>query len=332
MGAAWSGLLVSSTTRSRALLGAACLGVLGSVWLSYHCRLAAIGDRGGEEELPTKCQESVELQIDSAGKITDVYELEKKTLGEGSYGRVFKGRKKDTGDVFAVKTIPVTGSVQRVATEIDVLKSLDHPNIIKLKETYHNGNTVYLVMELAEGGELFDRILDLGHFPEKGAAHCLKQVLGAINYCHGLNICVRGVKPEDIMCMTKDPIDKVIVKLIDAGLWRRFQPGTPMTTKAGTPYYVAPQILAGKYDESCDLWSCGVLLYVMLCGYPPFFGETDVEVLAKVRLGNYFFNAADWKDYSQDAKNLIRMLLKMNPRDRPTAQQALDSAWLKSFA
>merc|ERR1711933_415629 len=119
---------------------------------------------------------------------------------------------------------------------------------------------------------------------------------------------------------------------IDFGLSRRFEPGVPMTTKAGTPYYVAPQVLAGKYDASCDLWSCGVVMYVLLCGYPPFYAETDAEVLAKVRLGNFSFNATDWKNVSEDAKNLIRTLLKMNPRDRYTAEQALNHVWIKNKA
>merc|ERR1719414_567387 len=111
-----------------------------------------------------------------------------------------------------------------------------------------------------------------------------------------------------------------------------FQPNQVLTTKAGTPYYVAPQVLAGKYDQLSDLWSIGVIMYVMLCGYPPFFGETDAEVLSKVRLGNFSFNAADWKNISEDAKNLIRFLLKMNPRDRYTAEQALNHEWIKNKA
>merc|ERR1712039_491697 len=105
-----------------------------------------------------------------------------------------------------------------------------------------------------------------------------------------------------------------------------------LTTKAGTPYYVAPQVLAGKYDHLSDLWSCGVIMFVLLCGYPPFYGETDADVLSKVRLGNFSFNAADWKNVSEDAKNLIRMLLKMNPRDRYTAEQALNHEWIKNKA
>jgi len=105
-----------------------------------------------------------------------------------------------------------------------------------------------------------------------------------------------------------------------------------LTTKAGTPYYVAPQVLAGKYDQASDLWSLGVVMYVLLCGYPPFYGDTDADVLAKVRLGNFSFNAADWRSISEDAKGLIRHLLKMNPRDRYTGEQALNHIWVRNKA
>merc|ERR1712039_824863 len=118
----------------------------------------------------------------------------------------------------------------------------------------------------------------------------------------------------------------------DFGLSTRLNDGEFLTTKTGTPYYVAPQVLAGKYGFECDVWSCGVLMYILLCGYPPFFGETDADVLSKVRLGNYSFNAADWKNISEDAKNLIRMLLKMNPRDRYSTDQALNHEWIKNKA
>merc|ERR550539_2342239 len=132
--------------------------------------------------------------------------------------------------------------------------------------------------------------------------------------------------------MTKDPIEKSLLKIIDFGLSCSFAADQVLTTKAGTPYYVAPQVLAGKYDHMSDLWSCGVIMYVMLCGYPPFYGDTDAEVLSKVWLGNFSFNAADWKNVSEDAKNLVRNLLKMNPRDRYTAEQALNHEWIKNKA
>merc|ERR1711972_640163 len=151
-------------------------------------------------------------------------------------------------------------------------------------------------------------------------------------YMHENHVCHRDLKPENFIFSTKEPIEKSILKIIDFGLSCSFKEQQVLQTKAGTPYYVAPQVLAGKYDHLSDLWSCGVIMYVMLCGYPPFFGETDGEVLSKVRLGNFSFNAADWKNISEDAKNLIRMLLKMNPRDRYTAEQSLNHEWIKNKA
>merc|ERR1719265_63073 len=127
-------------------------------------------------------------------------------------------------------------------------------------------------------------------------------------------------------------MEKSAVKLIDFGLSKRFTDGEVLKTKAGTPYYVAPQVLAGKYDQGSDLWSLGVIMFVVLCGYPPFYGDTDADVLAKVRLGNFSFNASDWKNISEDAKNLIRFLLKMNPKDRYTAEQALNHVWVSEKA
>jgi calcium-dependent protein kinase len=212
------------------------------------------------------------------------------------------------------------------------MKMMDHPNIIKLHESFEDHRSIYLVMELCAGGELFDRIIDAGHFTEVQAAILMQQITRAIFYMHENHCTHRDLKPENFLFMTKEAIDKTPLKIIDFGLSCMYTAGQVLTTKAGTPYYVAPQVLAGKYDQLSDMWSIGVIMFVMLCGYPPFFGETDADVLAKVRLGNFSFNAADWKNISEDAKNLIRNLLKMNPRDRYTAEQTLNHEWIKNKA
>jgi len=160
----------------------------------------------------------------------------------------------------------------------------------------------------------------------------MQQIIRGLFYMHESHVTHRDLKPENFLFATKEPIEKTLLKIIDFGLSCKFDVGQVLTTKAGTPYYVAPQVLAGKYDQLADMWSAGVIMYVMLCGYPPFFGETDAEVLSKVRLGNFSFNASDWKNVSEDAKNLIRMLLKMNPRDRYNAEQALNHEWIKNKA
>jgi len=272
--------------------------------------------------------------IDNPGKIQDFYDIDKKKLGEGSYGAVSKCTNKSTGVTRAVKSISKAQmkNLDRFKQEIQIMKIMDHPNIIKLYESFEDHRNIYLVLELCTGGELFDRIIDAGHFTEVQAAIVMQHMFRAIFYMHENHICHRDLKPENFLFTTKDPIEKSALKVIDFGLACKFQAEQVLTTKAGTPYYVAPQVLAGKYDQSADLWSLGVIMYVVLCGYPPFYGETDADVLAKVRLGNFSFNAADWKSISEDAKNLIRMLLKMNPRDRYTAEQALNHVWVRNKA
>eukprot|EP00408_Alexandrium_pacificum_P059232 CAMPEP_0171179554 /NCGR_PEP_ID=MMETSP0790-20130122/13314_1 /TAXON_ID=2925 /ORGANISM="Alexandrium catenella, Strain OF101" /LENGTH=503 /DNA_ID=CAMNT_0011644485 /DNA_START=102 /DNA_END=1613 /DNA_ORIENTATION=+ len=272
--------------------------------------------------------------LDNTGKIQEVYDMEKKKLGEGSYGSVCKAKNKMTHATRAIKTIAKgqMKNIDRFKQEIAIMKIMDHPNIIKLYETFEDHRSIYLVMELCNGGELFDRIIEAGHFTEAQAASLMQQIIRAIYYMHENKVCHRDLKPENFLFMSRDPIEKNTLKIIDFGLSCKFEANQVLTTKAGTPYYVAPQVLAGKYDQLSDLWSCGVIMYVMLCGYPPFFGETDAEVLAKVRLGNFSFNASDWKNITEDAKALIRLLLKMNPRDRYTAEQALNHDWIKNKA
>jgi len=222
--------------------------------------------------------------------------------------------------------------MDRFKQEIALMKIMDHPNIIKLYETFEDHRNIYLIMELCVGGELFDRIIEAGHFTESQAATLMQQIIRAIYYMHENHVCHRDLKPENFLFMTKEPIENNLLKIIDFGLSCKFEAGQVLSTKAGTPYYVAPQVLAGKYDHLSDVWSCGVIMYVLLCGYPPFFGETDSEVLSKVRLGAFSFNAADWKNVSDDAKNLIRLMLKMNPKDRYTAEQTLNHDWIKNKA
>merc|ERR1712194_653857 len=149
---------------------------------------------------------------------------------------------------------------------------------------------------------------------------------------HDHHICHRDLKPENFLFQTKDPIEQNHLKIIDFGLSCKFEPGQKLKTKAGTPYYVAPQVLQGSYDQTSDLWSCGVIMYVLLCGYPPFYGETDADVLSKVRLGKFSFASSNWRSVTQDAKDLIRLLIKMDPKQRLTAEQALNHSWIKDKA
>mmetsp|Transcript_121632 Transcript_121632/g.242308 ORF Transcript_121632/g.242308 Transcript_121632/m.242308 type:complete len:500 (-) Transcript_121632:244-1743(-) len=272
--------------------------------------------------------------LENTGKISEFYELDTKKLGVGSYGTVCKAKNKSTKAVRAVKIVAKAKmkTVERFKIEVALMKMMDHPNIIKLFETFEDARSIYLIMELCAGGELFDRIVEAGHFSEAIAAHLMQQIVRAIYYMHEHLVTHRDLKPENFLFVDKGPLDASTVKIIDFGLACKFEPGQLLKTKAGTPYYVSPQVLSGSYDHSADVWSVGVIMYVMLCGYPPFGGEQDEDVLAKVRLGNFSFPSKEWKNISDDAKELIRHMLKLNPKERFTAQQALTHDWIKKKA
>ncbi|KAF4677960.1 hypothetical protein FOL47_008064 [Perkinsus chesapeaki] len=271
--------------------------------------------------------------LDNFGKnLYDYYDVEKKSLGTGTYGSVSKAKNKATGVLRAVKTMSKSQvkNVPRFRQEIAIMKMLDHPNIIRLYETFEDAKNIYLVMELCTGGELFDRIIDKGYFTENDAAVIMKQMFAAVYYCHKHHIMHRDLKPENFLFLDKTPDSPL--KVIDFGLASLFEPGEFMKTKAGTPYYVAPQVLQGYYNEKCDSWSCGVIMYILLCGYPPFYGDNDNEILTRVRRGKYTFPDADWKDISDDAKDLIRKLLTYDEGNRWTAEQALNHRWIQTMA
>eukprot|EP00928_Gymnodinium_smaydae_P013440 TRINITY_DN148_c1_g1_i1.p1 TRINITY_DN148_c1_g1~~TRINITY_DN148_c1_g1_i1.p1 ORF type:complete len:491 (+),score=134.24 TRINITY_DN148_c1_g1_i1:120-1592(+) len=271
---------------------------------------------------------------DNPGRIEQFYKLDRKKLGEGSFGSVCKATEKNSTKSFAVKSIPKkrVDKPEKLKQEIALMKIMDHPHIIRLFETFQDAQNVYLVMEVCTGGELFDRIVEVGRFSEKQAAVLMRQIIGAVFYMHQSHVCHRDLKPENFLLTNKNSIESSTLKIIDFGLSCSFKDGDFLTTKAGTPYYVSPQVLAGKYTKACDNWSCGTIMYVLLCGYPPFYGDSDGQILQKVRLGNYSFAARDWKNVSEDAKNLIRHLLKMNEMARMTAEGAVNDVWFTKWA
>ena len=169
------------------------------------------------------------------------------------------------------------------------MRELDHPNIIKLFETFEDSKFVYLVMELCEGGELFDKIIEKGSFTESQARNYFRQMISAVNYIHSKRICHRDLKPENFLLLDKS--DNSPLKMIDFGMSVMFtdkmlkQNGGKMhmTLQVGTPYYISPEILKSNYDEGCDIWSSGVILYILLSGVPPFFGNSDAEIMNMIR-------------------------------------------------
>ncbi|KAF4672612.1 substrate-specific activator of APC-dependent proteolysis [Perkinsus chesapeaki] len=251
-----------------------------------------------------------------------------------SAGSVQKATNRSTGAVRAVKTVlkRTVKSLQALSDEIEVMRMLDHPNIIKLYETFEDLRNVYLVMEMCTGGELFDRIVEVGNFSERVAAGLVRQMLSAIYYMHSKGVVHRDLKPENFMLANPKDVTEAPLKIIDFGLSKRLAPGQVLHTKACTPYYVAPEVLAGSYTNTCDMWSIGVITYILLCGSPPFYGKTEADIIRRVREGSFEFDLPPWKTVTDDAKDLIKRLLVLDPSQRLTADQALHHRWIESLA
>jgi calcium-dependent protein kinase len=182
--------------------------------------------------------------------------------------------------------------MEKFTSEINIMIKMDHPNIIKLYEVYEDKRYIHLIMELSTGGELFDRIMDRimskSLYTEKEAASLFKQLMSAICYCHSQGICHRDLKPENLLLGS--PAEDAPLKVIDFGLSKIFTSHNhKMTTKVGTAYYVSPEVLSGDYDEKCDIWSSGVILYILLTGEPPFNGANDNEIYKKILAKKFSF-------------------------------------------
>ncbi|CAG9316717.1 unnamed protein product [Blepharisma stoltei] len=253
-------------------------------------------------------------------------------LGSGAFGSVRIGTHKITMQQRAIKTIKKSSISEdqfvkdKFFAEVEVLKTADHPNIVRLYEFYEDQLHFHLVTELVKGGELFDYIVSSKNLSEPVAAHFFKQILSAVNYCHTNGIVHRDLKPENLLLDRQD--SSATVKVIDFGTSTIIDQSKRLTHRYGTSYYIAPEVLKKNYDEKCDVWSCGVILYILLSGKPPFYGETDADILARVEKGVYQMKGATWDRVSSNAKNLIKSMLNMDPRSRPTAAQCLESTWL----
>jgi calcium-dependent protein kinase len=268
------------------------------------------------------------------GRIQDIYELSDKKIGEGAYGTIYSAVHKRTKSVRAVKKIPrkLLESYAAFQLEAGIMSCMKHPNIIEFHETFADEQYVYLVMELCEGGEVLDRIAKSGPLPEREAAMFMKQVFLAVEYMHSRGICHRDLKAENFLLKAAEPGEKSIVKLIDFGIARQFAPGVRMQTVAGTLSYQAPEVMNGYYTNSCDLWSCGVIMYTLLVGFPPFYAQSDAAIVKKIKAADFSFQHANWKRVSDDAKELIRSLLDKDPQARCTATQALATSWIRDAA
>jgi calcium-dependent protein kinase len=250
-------------------------------------------------------------------------------LGSGSFGSVRLATHKASGQTRAVKIIKKDEQEdeEKLFIEVDILSKLSHPNIMQVYECYDDSTNFYIVSEICEGGELFECITQKGQLSEKDSAIVIRQIISAICYSHDNNVVHRDLKPENILLDYKSDIAHL--KIIDWGGARYFKKNKKMSKISGTAYYIAPEVLDEKYDEKCDIWSCGVILYILLSGYPPFNGDTDVDIMKSVRKGVYDFNTDEWRNVSSEAKDLITNMLKYDPNLRFSARQVMAHNWFK---
>jgi len=248
--------------------------------------------------------------------------------------RVCEARHLQSGVTRAVKVMAKVSpeSALEFAREIEIMSAFAHPHIVRLFETFEDDDSVVLVMELCSGGDLMQKIFETTRFTESQVALLMLQLFRALKCMHTRGFCHRNLKPENLLFLSRRPIESNVLKVADFGTAHSCSHGCVQETKPRSPYYVAPQVLEGHYDLSADLWSCGVIMYLLLCGYPPFFGDSDETVLTKVRLGAFSFDVEDWRDKSKESMELIGLLLKMNPADRCDADAALGHAWIRRFA
>ena len=250
----------------------------------------------------------------------------------GGLGSVQLAVHRPTKQERAIKTIKKINinSDMRIKTqfmnEIDILKKISHPNIVKLYEFYEDDKCFYLVMELLKGGDLLSYLLNEGNPTEHRTAYFFRQVLAAVSYCHSLGVTHRDLTLDHLLLETRSP--SAALKVIDFGTAAYFDTSKRLTRKYGTTFYIAPEVLRHSYSEKCDLWSCGVILYILLSGSPPFNGDSENEVLSKVLRGNYSFSGPVWSSVSAEARSLVSRLLSYNEDQRPSAYEALQDPWL----
>lgn len=268
----------------------------------------------------------------SAFAFRELYTLSD-VLGSGAFSTVRAATHRRFPDKeFAVKCVEKKklseDDVNALRDEVEILSGLRRCKyIIRLYDFFEEPNDFYLVLETMYGGELFDRIVERSYYNEKEARMTCKILLEAVDYCHERKVAHRDLKPENLLLRSKT--DDHSIKIADFGFAKVVERPQSLTTQCGTPGYVAPEILTGKpYDESADMWSVGVILYILLGGYPPFIDNNQRKLFRKIRKCQYEFHEEYWGHVSDEAKNLISNLLCVNTRERLTAREALQSCWI----
>ncbi|KAK8552624.1 hypothetical protein V6N13_121011 [Hibiscus sabdariffa] len=264
-------------------------------------------------------------------RIRDHYFLGKK-LGQGQFGTTYLCTHKVTGVRYACKSIPKRKLVCRedyddVWREIQIMHHLsENPSVVQIMGTYEDAVFVHLVMELCAGGELFDRIVAKGHYSEREAAKLLKTVVGVVEACHSLGVMHRDLKPENFLF--DSPADDAVLKATDFGLSVFYKPGQCFNDVVGSPFYVAPEVLMKHYGQEADIWSAGVILYILLSGVPPFWSETDSGIFRQILHGKVDLVSDPWPSISDSAKDLLMKMLERDPKKRISAHEVLCHPWI----
>ncbi|XP_049271681.1 calcium/calmodulin-dependent protein kinase type II alpha chain isoform X45 [Rhipicephalus sanguineus] len=264
-------------------------------------------------------------------RFSDNYEL-KEELGKGAFSIVRRCVQKSTGNEFAAKIINTkklsSRDFQKLEREARICRKLNHPNIVRLHDSIQEEGYHYLIFDLVTGGELFEDIVAREYYSEADASHCIQQILESVNHCHQNNVVHRDLKPENLLLASK--AKGAAVKLADFGLAIEVQ-GEQQAWYgfAGTPGYLSPEVLKkDPYGKPVDIWACGVILYILLVGYPPFWDEDQHRLYAQIKAGAYDYPSPEWDTVTPEAKNLINSMLTVNPAKRITAAEALKHPWI----
>ncbi|NP_001357651.1 calcium-dependent protein kinase [Zea mays] len=267
--------------------------------------------------------------------VRTLFHLERK-LGSGQFGTTYLCTERATGKKYACKSVSKRKLVRRadiadMRREITILQHLSgQPNVAEFKGAFEDRDDVHVVMELCSGGELFDRITAKGSYSERQAAAVCRDVLTVVNVCHFMGVMHRDLKPENFLLAS--PADDAPLKAIDFGLSVFIEEGKVYKDLVGSAYYVAPEVLRRNYGREIDVWSAGVILYILLCGSPPFWEETQKGIFDAILADELDLVSSPWPSISESAKDLIRKMLNRDPQRRITASQALEHPWLKGGA
>mmetsp|Transcript_7411 Transcript_7411/g.17934 ORF Transcript_7411/g.17934 Transcript_7411/m.17934 type:complete len:724 (-) Transcript_7411:1547-3718(-) len=281
---------------------------------------------GGSIAAPPTVQK-LNMSLTKKKRFAELYEVKEK-IHRGSAGLVNKCYSKVHCKDFAVKVIKRDDETdEQVLQEVTIMNELHDENLVGVVDFFEEEDFYYIVMELMAGGDVFDRIQDLRNYTEKDARDLAKILLRAVEYMHKNGVVHRDIKPQNIFLESKD--SNSAIKIGDFGFAKRVHTPKSLVSRCGTPSYVAPEILKHHpYDQSCDMWSVGVVLFVMLCGYTPFAEENQQKMFERIKVGDYDFDSECWSAISHEAKDLIRGLMCTNPDRRLTASEALRSRWI----